>query len=77
MGPACRKGMAFFLGGFLALCVMAADRRWAWGIPLAALGIVAAALRLLYCFGFFDAPDDSVARSIELGRLAPRLAVAD
>jgi len=68
--------VGFFLGGFLAFCVMAADRQWAVGIPLAAMGVAAAALGLLYRFGFLDAPDDSVARSIPLDALVPKLALA-
>jgi 4-amino-4-deoxy-L-arabinose transferase-like glycosyltransferase len=63
-------------GAFVAFSILAADRSWSWGIAVGFFAVGMAAVGIVRLWGGFDAPDESVARSVPFAELRPRVAVA-
>ena len=63
-------------GCVLTLAILAADRSFGWGVPLAATGVAVAAFGVLDLAGAFDAPTEAAGPVRSLAEVARSLAVA-
>jgi 4-amino-4-deoxy-L-arabinose transferase-like glycosyltransferase len=70
-----RGGGALAAGSLVAFLVMAIGKQYRFGVPIGALGVLAATFGLLDLLGSFDDPDERVASSTTLGTLARPLAL--
>lgn len=67
-----RGGIPFVVGGFLAFCLMALERQFRWGVPVATLGLIVSVWGLLDLLGTFDDADETVAKSTRVVDLLPQ-----
>ncbi len=65
-----RGPVAIVLGALLTFVIMSIQRQFRWGVPLAALGVGVASLGVLDLLGTFDDPDEKVAHTTTLRRIA-------